>query len=82
MQMLVHPTHLVLSFASLSNEIFCGSFLIENLVVCVPSTTAKSFLFSNHMNKKVVGGIHNVHISYADDSAPDSSGIVLCNTFK
>ena len=29
--MLVHPAHLVLSYATLSNEIFCCSFLIESL---------------------------------------------------
>ncbi|OEU09744.1 hypothetical protein FRACYDRAFT_248001 [Fragilariopsis cylindrus CCMP1102] len=31
----------VLSSATLPYEIFCNSSLIENLVVCVPSTTAK-----------------------------------------
>ena len=34
----------VLSSATLSYEIFCDSSLIENLVVCVPSTTAKWIL--------------------------------------
>ena len=58
MRMLVHLTHMVLSSATISNEIFCGSSLIKSLVVCVPSTTllAKLILFCNHRNKKVVGG--------------------------
>ena len=34
----------VLSSATLSYEIFCDSSLIKNLVVCVPSTTAKWIL--------------------------------------
>jgi hypothetical protein len=29
----VHPTYLVLSYGTLSNEIFCGSFLIKNHAV-------------------------------------------------
>ena len=64
-------------------DILC-SFLIKNLVIflCVPTTLAKQILFSNYMNKKVVGGKHNVLIHYVDASAPDSSGVVLCNTFK
>ena len=32
MWILVHPTYLVLSSAALSNEIFCGLFLVKNLV--------------------------------------------------
>jgi hypothetical protein len=32
------PDSNVLSLATLPNEIFCGSSLIENLVVCVLST--------------------------------------------
>ena len=47
MWMLLHPTHLVLLSAILSNEIFCGSlFLIQNHVVCVPATTAKNEFYS------------------------------------
>ena len=80
--MFVHLTQLVLLSAILSNEIFCGSFLIKNLVICVPTTLAKRILFLNHMNKKVVGGKHNVLVDYVDASAPDPSGVVLCNPFK
>ena len=82
MRMLVHPTHLVLSFATFSNEIFCCSFLIKKACFCVPTTKAKFILFLNHMNKKVVGGKHKVLIHYVDASAPNPSGAVLCNTFK
>ena len=80
--MLVHWTQKVLSVAVLSNEIFCGSFLTKNLVICVPTTLAKQILFHNHMNKNVVGGKNNVLIHYADASAPDPEGVVHCNTFK
>ena len=58
-------------------------FLIQNHVFfCVPATKAKWILFLNHRNRKVVRGKHNVLIHYADASAPDPSGFVLCNTFK
>ena len=73
------PTHLVLSSATLSNEIFCGTFLIKNLVICVPTTLAKRIFFHNHMYKKVVGGKHNVLVHYVDDCAPNLSGVVLYN---
>ena len=54
--MLVHLTQKVLSSATLSNKIYCCSFLVKNLVICVPSTTADCNLFNNHRKKKVVGG--------------------------
>ena len=147
MWMLVHPTHLVLSSATLSNKIFCVYFwskillflyfcachnskmnfipqtqeqkVVEgklNVLVhyvdisaislfdvvpynpfkwdilwfifeqksffCVPTTLAKQILFHNHRNKKLVGGIYNVLVHYMDASAPDPSGIVLCNTWN
>ena len=80
--MLVHLTQKVLSSATLSNEIYCCSFLVKNLVVCVPSTTADCNLFNNHRDKKVVGGNYNVLVYYKNASAPDPEGVVLCNTFK
>ena len=80
--MLVHPTQKVLSSATLSNKIYCCSFLVKKLVVCVPSTTADCKLFNNHRNKKGVGGNYNVLVHYADASAPDPEGVLLCNTFK
>ena len=80
--MLVHPTQKVLSSAELSNKILCCSFLVKNLVVCVPSTTADCNLFNNHTNKKVVGGNYNVLVYYKNASAPDPEGVVLCNTFN
>ena len=80
--MLVHPIYLVLSSATLSNEIFCVSFLVKNHVFCVPATTAKQILFLNHMDINVVGGKDNVLVHYVDVCAPDSSGVVLCNPFK
>ena len=46
------------------------------LVICVPTTLAKQFLFLNHMNRKVVGGTHNVVVHYVDVSAPNPSGVV------
>ena len=80
--MLVDQVQKVLSSATLSNKIFCCSFLVKNLVVCVPSTTADCNLLSNHRNKKVVGGNYNVLVYYKNASAPDPEGAVLCNTFK
>ena len=61
-------------------DILC-SFLIENVVIFVPSTTAKWISFRNHRNRKVVGGKHNVLVHYVDASAPNPSGVVLCNPF-
>ena len=56
--------------------------LIKNLVICVPTTLAKQILFLNHMNKKVVGGKHNILVHYVDVCAPNLFVVVLCNTFK
>ena len=67
---------------TLSNEIFYGSSLIENLVVCVPSTTVDCNLFCNHRNKKVVGGKHNVLVYHVDASTPGPEDPVLCNTLS
>ena len=59
------------------------SFLIKNhVVVFVPSTPAKWISFCNHKKRKVVGGTHNVLILYVNASAPNPSGVVLCNLFK
>ena len=82
--MLVHPTHLVLSSATLSFkwDILC-SFLIKNHhVVFLPSTTVNQISFSNHRNRKVVGGNHNVLVLYVDASVSNPSDVVLCNPFK
>ena len=56
--------------------------LIENLVVCVHTTTANCNLFNNHRNKKVVGGNYIVLVHYQNASAPSPEGVVLCNTHK
>ena len=56
--------------------------LIQNLVICVPTTLAKRILSPNHMNKKVVGGKSNVLIHYVDVCAPDPFDVVFCNPFK
>ena len=82
MRMLVYPTQKVLSSATHSNKIYCCSFLVKKLVICVPTTLAKCILFHNHMNKKVVGGRHNVLVQYMNAYALDSSGVVLWNLFK
>ena len=74
--MLVHPTHLVLSSETLSNEIFCGIWT-ENLAVCVSTSLAKQMLFHNPMNKKVVGGTHNILVHFVDVSTPNPSGVVI-----
>ena len=72
-----------LSSATLSNEILCGSFLIENLIIFVPAIKAKWILvLCNHSDRKVVGGKHNVLVLYVDASALNPSGVVLCNPFK
>ena len=81
MWMLVHPTHLVLSSETLSNEIFCGSFLIQNHVICVPTIKVKWILFLDHRNRKLVGGKQNVLIYYVNVCAPDPPGVVVWNPF-
>ena len=81
-RMLVHPTQKVLSSATLSNEIYCCSFLVKNLVVCVCAMAADCKLFNNPRNKKVVGGNYNVLVYYKNAGAPDPEGVVLCNSFK
>ena len=52
------------------------------IFIFVPTTTAKRISFLNHMNKKIVGGIHNALSHYVDASAPHPYGVVLCNHFK
>ena len=79
--MFVHMTHLVITYATLSDEIFCCSFLTENLFVCVPSTIEKKIIWQLQTQKKGVGGKHNILVHYVDASAHDPSGVVLCNTF-
>ena len=61
---------------------FFGSLLSKNLVIFVRATTVKWILFLNHMYRKVVGGTHNVLVRYMDISAPNPSGVVVCNPFK
>ena len=84
MWMLAHLTYTVLTSATLSNQIFCSSFLVQNhvVVICVPTTSAKRFFFSNHTNKKVVGDKHNVLVHYVNICVPDLSGGVIWNPFK
>ena len=73
-----------------SGVVLCNPFkwdilwfiLIENLVICVPSTLARLILFHNHMTKMVVGGKHNVLIHYVDACATNLFCAVLCNPFK
>ena len=43
-RMLVHPTYLVLSSSTLSNGIFCGSFLVKNHIFCVCNTSKINFI--------------------------------------
>ena len=81
MWIFVHLTHLVLSSATLSNEIFCGSHLVQNHVFCACNNIETNFIPQPH-EKKVIGGKHNVLAHYVNVFAPDSSGAVLCNTFK
>ena len=81
MWMLVHLTQLVLSSATFSNEIVCGSFLIKNPVICVPTTLAKQILFHNPMNKKLVGGKHHVLIHYVEVCVPNLSDVLFSNPF-
>ena len=68
-----------LSSATLStNEIFCGSFLTENLVIFVPAKKAKWILLRNHSNRNIVGGNHNVLLHYVNVSAPNPGPIWCC----
>ena len=75
--MFVYLTYLALSYGTLSNEIFCGSFLIQNLVIVLLATKMKWILFLNHRNRKVVGGKYNVLAHYENVCAPDLAGVVL-----
>ena len=73
-----------------SGVVFCNSFkwdillfiLIENHVICVPSTTTKWISFCNHGNRKLVGGKHSVLVLYVNASASNPSCFVLCKSFK
>ena len=77
------PSHLVLSSASPSYEIFCGSYLNKNhLDVFVRATTAKQFFSLNHIDINVVGGKDNVLVHYVDVCATNLFNLVLCNPFK
>ena len=51
----------ILWFISIKNHV---------IIICVPTTLAKRIFFGNHMNKKVVGGKHNVLVHYVDVYAP------------
>ena len=78
------PIHLVLSPVNASIEIyllFIFLFLIKNHVVCVPAI-AWWILFHNYKEIKVIGGKQNILVHCVDVSAPDPSGIVVCNPFK
>ena len=55
--------------------------LIKNHVVCVPSTPAELISLRNHKDRKVAGGKHDGLVLYVDASAPNPSGVVLCNPF-
>ena len=81
MWMFMHPTHPILSFATLPNEIFCGSFWSKSLLfLCLPQQQNEFYSATNEQN--IVGDWHNVLIHYANVSAPNLSGVVCCNTFK
>ena len=79
MWFIVHQAYLVLSSATLSNEVFCCSVLIKNLILCVPIITAKYILSCNHRKRKVVEGKHNVLVHYVDARAPIPSSETLSN---
>ena len=74
--MFVQQIQLVLSYGTLSNEIFCGSCYL-----CAYNIS-KTNLFLNHMDRKLVGGTHNIILHYVHISAPGLFGVVLCNCFK
>ena len=84
MWIVLHLTQLVLSSATLSNEIFCIHFWskIMLLFLHLPSIPAKWRSLLNHKDWKVVGGKRNVLLHYGDVSTPVPSGFVLCNPFK
>ena len=72
----MHPTYMVLTSATLSNEIFCGSFLVKNLVIFVPSSTVNRISFRNRRNRTAVGGKHNILVHFVDVSASDPSVVL------
>jgi hypothetical protein len=80
--MFVHLTYLVLSYGTLSYEIFCGSFLIKNLVILCVQQQKNEFYSSTTGTEEVVGGKHNALVYYVDVSSPNLFGAVLCNPFK
>ena len=82
MWMFVHLIHLVLSSATLSNEIFCGWFWSKTCYFYVPTTFANWILFLNHRNRKNVGGKHNILVHCVNIYAPVLAGVVLWNPFK
>ena len=82
--MFVHLTQLVLSSATLLDEIFCSLFLINKLVIhFLPATEVKWILFLNHRNRKVLGDKHNVVVlHYVHVCASDPACVALWNPFK
>ena len=81
MLMLVQPAYLLLSSATLSNEIFSGSFLVENHVLGV-CNSSETNLFLSHRNRKVVGDKHNVLVHFVNVCTSGPAGVVLWNPLK
>ena len=48
----------------------------------MPTTLLKRILFLNQMNKKGLGGKHNVLVHCVNVCAPDSSDVVLFEPFQ
>ena len=80
--MLVHPAHLVLLSAILSNEIFCVHFWPKIMLFLCACHKSEMNLFCNHRNGKVVGGKRNGQLHYVNVCASSPSGVVVCNPFK
>ena len=61
---------------------FVVHFDEKSCYLCAYHIGKTHFFFLNNRNRKVVGGTHNVLVHYVDVSAPESSGIVLCNPVR
>ena len=82
MWMLVYPAHLVLLSAILSNEIFCVHFWPKIILFLCACHKNEMHFITQPMDKKLVGGKHNILVHFVNVCASDPSGVVICNPFK
>jgi hypothetical protein len=53
----------------------------SKIMFFVCATTVEQIIFLDHMNRKLVGGKHNVIVYYVNVCAPDPPDVVVWNPF-